>query len=77
MKQSCRRTGKIGLTYGDERRGGKIDARSGASINTLAASRAGQRGEIEMWTYATCSSTTETACLVLVLMLAAHGRGGV
>ncbi len=42
--------------------------------NTVAAS--GERRVNEM-TYATCSSTAETACLVLVLMLAAHGRGRV
>ena len=37
----------------------------------------GGEGEIWDWTYASCSSTAETASLVFVLMLAAHGRDGV
>jgi len=50
----------------------------GAALATLlAAFEADETSYQANEAFASCSSTAETACLVLVLMLAAHGRGGV
>lgn len=74
MKQSCQANRVNGTSGGSgrgddgRRRGREIDAKE---------RNVGKGGAEGGGTYATCSSTTKTAGLVLVLMLFAYGRGWV
>jgi len=56
---------------------GAADDVGAAFATVLAAFKADETFNCTNEAFASCSSTAETACLVLVFMLAAHGRGGV